>query len=308
MNNVAVLMATFNGEKFIHSQLKSILKSESKNTIYISDDASNDNTLNIINDLQSNSINVICTKKKGSSCKNFLSLIRSFPEDDIEKYEYFAFSDQDDVISKTHYANSINNMMRTGADLCGSSVINIDDKGNILNKISYQSKQTNYSHLVGGLAPGFTFVFSKKLFKLFRKKLLINDMPEVYWHDWLLFGFCIESGLKAISKKSGDAFYRQHDNNITGSRRSFFGIKDRLAKIIDSFYLEQIIKVSIALKRLTGKKNLVYRILHNDANLKEKLDFLFNSRTRIHDRFAISYVLLNLMLNTKKLKLTYIGE
>ena len=37
MNNVAVLMATFNGERFIKSQLKSILKSESNNTIYISD-------------------------------------------------------------------------------------------------------------------------------------------------------------------------------------------------------------------------------------------------------------------------------
>ena len=45
--------------------------------------------------------------------QNFLSLIRSFPEDDIKKYEYFAFSDQDDVVSKTHYVNSINHMKKT---------------------------------------------------------------------------------------------------------------------------------------------------------------------------------------------------
>lgn len=305
MNNVAVLMATFNGERFIKSQLKSILKSESNNTIYISDDASDDNTLNIINDLQSNSINVICTKKKGSSCKNFLSLIRSFPEDDIKKYEYFAFSDQDDVVSKTHYINSINHMKKTGADLCGSSTIDIDDIGNTLKKIDYSAKQTKYCHLVEGLAPGFTFVFSKKLFILFRKKLLINKIPDIFWHDWLLYGFCVESGLKVVTKKSGDVFYRQHEKNITGSRRNLKGIKDRLEKIIGRFYLNQIIKVSVALKILTGKKNLVYRILHNDSNFTEKFNFIFNSRRRLHDRMLLSYTLINLMVNAKKFKLIF---
>ena len=120
-----------------------------------------------------------------------------------------------------------------------------------------------------------------------------------------MYGFCVESGLKVVTKKSGDVFYRQHEKNITGSRRNLKGIKDRLEKIIGRFYLNQIIKVSVALKILTGKKNLVYRILHNDSNFTEKFNFIFNSRRRLHDRMLLSYTLINLMVNAKKFKLIF---
>tara|TARA_A100001015_G_C15035262_1_gene735792 strand:- start:148 stop:1074 length:927 start_codon:yes stop_codon:yes gene_type:complete len=306
--NIAVLMATYNGENYVESQIQSILQSTINNKIYISDDASTDSTLKKIQNFKNKNIEIICKSKKGSSSKNFFSLIKNFPECEIESFEYFAFSDQDDLITKTHYENSIKLLKEKKAELCGSSTINIDIHGATINEINYDLTSTVHSHLVEGLAPGFTFVFTKKIFTLFREKLLENDIPEVFWHDWLLYSFCIESGHKVLSKKTGDVFYRQHDENLTGSRKSTQGFFQRLTKIFDNFYLEQIIKVSIALKLLTGKKNLVYRILHNESNLIEKLDFLFKSRRRIQDRFAISYVLLNLMLNAKKLKLTFIGE
>ena len=78
-----------------------------------------------------------------------------------------------------------------------------------------------------------------------------------------------------------------------------------MAKIIGRFYLNQIIKVSIALKILTGKKNLVYRILQNESNFIEKFNFIFNSRRRLHDRMLLSYTLINLMINAKKFKLLF---
>ena len=47
---ISVCIATYNGEKFIHDQLTSILNQlNNDDEIIISDDSSNDNTINIIN-------------------------------------------------------------------------------------------------------------------------------------------------------------------------------------------------------------------------------------------------------------------
>ena len=47
---VAILMATYNGSKYLKQQLNSILKQTYQNfVLFISDDHSSDNTLDIIN-------------------------------------------------------------------------------------------------------------------------------------------------------------------------------------------------------------------------------------------------------------------
>ena len=48
-NKISVAMATYNGQKYINEQISSILQNLSENDeLVISDDGSNDNTLNII--------------------------------------------------------------------------------------------------------------------------------------------------------------------------------------------------------------------------------------------------------------------
>ena len=53
--NVSVIMATYNGEKYLREQLNSILCQINENDeIIISDDGSNDNTLKIIKEYMNN--------------------------------------------------------------------------------------------------------------------------------------------------------------------------------------------------------------------------------------------------------------
>lgn len=71
---VAVLLATFNGEKFIKEQLDSIINQSYKDfTLYISDDGSSDCTVAIIKEYQEKYPNVISIladhKPTGSACK-----------------------------------------------------------------------------------------------------------------------------------------------------------------------------------------------------------------------------------------------
>ena len=93
MKKIAVLMSTYNGEKYIEQQIKSILAQENVDvTLYIRDDGSFDNTVYCIKKFQDKNINIIIGDNKGP-CNSFLELVNLVDD----TYDYYAFSDQDDV-------------------------------------------------------------------------------------------------------------------------------------------------------------------------------------------------------------------
>jgi glycosyltransferase involved in cell wall biosynthesis len=97
MPTVAIVLATCNGEKYLSEQLDSLLNQQQVNVhIYIQDDNSNDNTLNIIKyykEKYPENFKNLFQCNFNNLCKNFLNLINKIDN----HYEYYAFSDQDDV-------------------------------------------------------------------------------------------------------------------------------------------------------------------------------------------------------------------
>ena len=94
---VAILLATYNGVKYIEKQIESIINQiEIDWTLYISDDNSTDGTLEYLLELKNNHyINSKIILLKGPQkghCSNFLSLIDRCKGD----FEYYSFCDQDD--------------------------------------------------------------------------------------------------------------------------------------------------------------------------------------------------------------------
>ena len=302
---ICVLMATYNGEKYIDKQLESILNSTIHTNILVSDDNSNDATLNKIKEYPSDRINILSNSKKGSSSENFIFLIKNIPNDYFDKYKYFAFSDQDDYFDENHYMNSIDLLEANNADLCGASVISINDKTNKENYINYALKEKKYSHFFEGLSPGFTYVFTSKLIKLLKNRLKTIEIPIVFWHDWLLYAFAKENGFKTVVKKNNDIYYRQHLGNVTGSRNSIQGIFYRLKNVMNSFYPNQIILISVAVMRLSNKKNPVVKLLKNDLSKFGIIKLILNSRRRLFDRFACIIAVCNICLNRKRYNQKY---
>lgn len=98
---LAVMMSTYNGEKYLREQLDSILSqklaSDVDMTIYIRDDGSSDSTPCILKEYQSRSVMIDLVQMGGSNygcLKSFLLLLQyAFNQGN----DYFAFSDQDDV-------------------------------------------------------------------------------------------------------------------------------------------------------------------------------------------------------------------
>lgn len=94
---VAILLCTFNGEKFLSEQLDSLQSQTYQNWVVIaSDDGSTDNTLKILQQYKakwpSGKLSIRNGPQKGF-CQNFLSLACN---PDIFA-DYYAFCDQDDV-------------------------------------------------------------------------------------------------------------------------------------------------------------------------------------------------------------------
>lgn len=88
---VSVAMASFNGEKYISTQIKSILENLTENDeLIISDDGSTDGTRRIIEEFNDSRIKILDGPKQGVK-KNFENAIRNCSG------KYIFLSDQDDV-------------------------------------------------------------------------------------------------------------------------------------------------------------------------------------------------------------------
>ena len=93
---VLVMMATYNGEKYIRTQIESILAQEGVSVqLRICDDSSTDNTFVIASEYGDSGKPVTVTRndpRKGIG-ENFMGMVY---EADSRNFDYFAFSDQDD--------------------------------------------------------------------------------------------------------------------------------------------------------------------------------------------------------------------
>lgn len=88
---ISVCMATYNGEKYIEKQIRSILlQIDNTDELIIQDDGSNDSTLNIIAEFNDHRIHIEVNKENMGVIKNFeLALVRA-------RGDIVFLSDQDD--------------------------------------------------------------------------------------------------------------------------------------------------------------------------------------------------------------------
>lgn len=103
-----VLMATYNGEKYIKEQLDSIFLQKllpgDKLTLFVRDDGSKDATLDIINVYSKNNDIIILedAEKKIGPARSFWRLLKA-----AQDYDYYFFSDQDDIWDEDKVQNAL---------------------------------------------------------------------------------------------------------------------------------------------------------------------------------------------------------
>ena len=116
---IAVLMSTYNGEKYIKEQLDSIFRQkEVKVTLYVRDDGSTDGTLDIIK-LYHGIILLPFDENKGPGL-SFMTLLYHVMGQST-KYDYYAFADQDDIWMDNKLIKAIKQIQNNGECVLYSS-------------------------------------------------------------------------------------------------------------------------------------------------------------------------------------------
>jgi glycosyltransferase involved in cell wall biosynthesis len=247
MKKIIILMATYNGEKFVEEQIKSILSQTYKNWIlHIHDDGSKDDTIKIIKKY-SDSIPNIMFLDDGVDCggakKNFKYLMNHIEND----FDFVMFSDQDDVWLKDKIENTLNLMLEVEAKeldrpiLVHTDLIVVDSELNFISESMRKSqrldilKQNNLKRMcTDSIISGCTVMINKSLFSISK------DIPkEAIMHDtWIPLMALKHNGIIVYLDK-GTLYYRQHDNNTTGSKEIgilfYFNRMLRLGKVVDEY-------------------------------------------------------------------------
>lgn len=218
---VAILIATYNGEKFLKQQLDSILQQTYQNfKIYVCDDNSSDSTSKILKEYQltySDKITYNINAKNIGFIKNFENLIKGCTE------KYIALSDQDDIWIETKLEIQMNELLSLEALKASAYLIHSDlsviDKNNNLTHNSYfkyrgykLNNTKDFGHILGPSGVmGNTILFNNALKKIvlpFPAKLDVHD----YWIgiNCELFGVRKTIDLQLVK-------YRIHDSNSSNS-------------------------------------------------------------------------------------------
>lgn len=224
---VAILLATFNGEKYIAEQLDSILAQTDQSWhLYVHDDGSTDKTIDIINDYilrYPGKITILSGLATNSAKNNFFYLLKS-----VEASLYL-FCDQDDVWlpykieleRKTYLENDTDEIpILVFTDLCIVDE-NLKIKNDSLwNYFNFNVKNVKMSSIIlQNIVNGCTLLINKKM-----RDMMISykRLENVSMHDKWAALIALKFG-KMLKIDCSSVLYRQHEcNNIGAQGNDFF--------------------------------------------------------------------------------------
>lgn len=236
-NKIAVILSTYNGEKYVAEQIESIMEQSYSNfDLFIHDDGSNDTTEDIINDYAKKYENIkVIVRQKGlgyPSC--FIEMLKQ-----VDEYEFYAFSDQDDVWNANKLKNAVEclkmlnkelpNLYYTAVEYTDANLHHIRSsrfaKGkNGICKLNLQAL------LLGGEAMGMTFVFNNTA-----KNALVKANVTRNYKDWFLKLYCASCG-EVYYNPVPSAKYRRHDWAVTNGSNPSGKIKRYLSQLCEIFF------------------------------------------------------------------------
>lgn len=263
MQHVAILLSTYNGERFLEEQLNSLItQSHSGWTIYASDDGSTDGTLAILEDyrikLGPERLTILAGPKQGFA-KNFLSMVKNASI----QADYFAFCDQDDIWLPERLSTAIATLQsipnNQPALFCSRTRL-IDEKGSPIGLSPLFSKPACFKNaIVQSIAGGNTMLFNNSA-----RTLLANTHTEqtIISHDWWLYILVSGCGGHVHYSSQPLVDYRQHGNNIMGSNSQLIGSLVRIGKVFKGTFREwndsNLMALSHFKERLTPNSLKVY--------------------------------------------------
>lgn len=232
----SVCMATYNGEKYIYKQLKSILsQSLSIDEIIIIDDSSIDKTVDIIKQFKDKRITLYRNSVNKGFLKTFEKAISCATGDII------FLSDQDDIWCEKKVSIVVDYFMRNQVDVICHDACVINQYNEIIYKSFMEIRKITinpYKNFIANSFSGCCLAFRAKL-----KDEILPIPSSVVYHDrWIaiISGF---ANYKLAYIKEKLIFYIRHDRNASPFKRQSLMVilKDRI--ILSIMVLKRITRI-----------------------------------------------------------------
>ena len=224
-----IMMATYNGQKYVEKQIKSILKQTYSNfDLLIRDDGSTDETVKIINAFCKIDSRIILIENKSNlhgAYHNFHELI--IKAKSMKPYDYYLFSDQDDVWVDTKIEKLVNFMCRKCQNkpaMVYSDLSVIDGDDNLLNTSINSSLGLDVADhflnefFIHAYVWGCASILNRELFQIVPPLDYTVKMRNYVSHDnyyaksAIVFGSLLFYGEPLV-------LHRRHGNNVSESHR-----------------------------------------------------------------------------------------
>lgn len=233
MKSVVVIMSSYNGEKFIAEQIESILKQKNVDvSLVIRDDGSTDKTFEIENKYAKNNKNIKVIKSNNVGfAKSFFEAMKLAGDG----YDYYAFSDQDDVWENDKLIHAIDILEKRGERYrlyaSGLKVVNENLEYQYMH--SFDKIKIDYgSALSRQRLAGCTMVFNKQLYNLCVTFDMGNNKVGTMSHDGLVYYTCLLCGGKVYFDKEGKILYRRHSGTVTENGK---GLMKKIGTVMNIF-------------------------------------------------------------------------
>jgi glycosyltransferase involved in cell wall biosynthesis len=225
-SSVAVLLCTYNGSRFLEQQLQSIAQQKAVRVkIYVSDDGSQDQTLDLLQAFRLRGCEHRFTIVEGPGLgyvANFFSLLCSAIDAD-----YFAYSDQDDIWDTDKLLRAVTALSALPEDqpaLYCSRTRLVDTCGDPLGLSPLFAKPPDFSNaLIQNIGGGNSMVLNRKA----RDLLCAVGPVDVVSHDWWTYLLVSGCGGAVVYDPEPSLSYRQHESNLIGSNMA---LGDRLGR------------------------------------------------------------------------------
>ena len=220
---VHILLSTYNGERFIDSQLDSLFAQTYPNiVIHVRDDGSADATVDLINARLNKGIPIIFDRGRNIGViASFMELLASVDKEG----ELYAFCDQDDVWRPDKISRAVERIMQSSAPdkvLYCSRLEYVDER---LNHLGYSlvPRVTGFRNaIVENIATGCTVVFGSSI----RKQILAGNPADMMMHDW--WAYLVASAFGEVAYDNFPSIqYRQHRDTVTAWEPGLVKIRAR---------------------------------------------------------------------------------
>ena len=221
MEKIDVLLATYNGERFLRPLIDSILgQSHSGISLIVSDDASSDGTREILREYAANDprVRVFEQSRNLGFARNFEFLLTQ------SDAPYVAFADQDDVWAPGKLEIMLSVLKTSGKSLAYTDMRRIDAEGKVITESWFREK--GYPKISGtaikACAVRHFCAGCSQLFTASVRRKMLPFKSDVFAHDWLSV-FCAAELMGIIYMPAALTNYRAHEGNVYGTVTDYAG-------------------------------------------------------------------------------------